>query len=528
MRGILLAILVLAAAVRLWAIDFGFPALDTRPDEAVLVLIAASMLYVSVNPRFFHWPSLEFYVVSAIYRAWWQVQHWRGVFQHKYEIGYAILQHPAAFFLVPRVISAAAGVVTVALVYRLTMRVADRATALVAAFLLAVVFLHVRDSHFGVTDVPMTCLLMAAMVPLQRLMADPAVRRDWTRAGLLTGLAASTKYSGGMVGVAALVIAATHWSPAVRRGLVRYVVVAALAFVAGTPFSVLDFREFLEGLRFDQSHLLTGHGIDLGRGWTYHWAFTLRYGVGIPLVLAAIAGIAVLWRRSWREAIVIAAFPVIYYAITGRGYTVFARYLVPLVPFLCIGAAITIAALAQWAARGRQQVASVAMAALALAVAWPSMHRVVAFDRLMGRTDTRVLARAWLEAARQGSEWVAEEPSTRVYPEFPTFGPDPTVNLARFDEGRGAFVTSRNAVVIPEWVVLGDSPLSVYTTRSPALAQVVAREYTLAATFEASTAPEPAANFDQQDMFYVPFNDFSHRIRPGPAIRIFRRTEMRK
>jgi len=53
------------------------------------------------------------------------------------------------------------------------------------------------------------------------------------------------------------------------------------------------------------------------------------------------------WRASASsqrigQAAVVLAFPLIYYAVIGSGQTVFARYVLPLVPFLCLLAAVTV------------------------------------------------------------------------------------------------------------------------------------------------------------------------------------------
>src|SRR6185436_13260639 len=298
---VLILILAVAALARVWGIAFGLPNTTVHPDEGAMVGIAGGMLFAGLNPGFFHWPSFEFYVVAAIYRIGWQFEHWRGVFHHKWEIQGAMATHPTLFILVPRMVSVVAGVATVWCVYRFTRAVLDRTTALVAAFFAAVAFLHVRDSHFGVTEAPMTYLAMAAMIPLSRALVDPLRRRNWTVAGVLIGLAASTKYNGGLMAAVAIAVAAIVWVDATGeqrsarraaavRGLVWCGIVAALAFVAGTPYSILDYRNFLEGLRFDSVHLMAGDGEMVGRGWIYHLMFSLRYGLGTPLLIAALGG----------------------------------------------------------------------------------------------------------------------------------------------------------------------------------------------------------------------------------------------
>ena len=187
----------------------------------------------------------------------WEIGHLRGDYHLKFDIIKAAGVDPTPFFMVPRVVSAVAGVVTIALVNRLTAALFDRLTGIVAALLLAVAFLHVRDSHFGVTDVPMTCLVVAAAIPLTRLLADPTRRRDWIVAGALAGLAASTKYTGGLVvtgGLAVAIVAMAERrgpeSRAVLTGVAWFAIASLIAFVLTTPFAVIDVRQFVDALQF--------------------------------------------------------------------------------------------------------------------------------------------------------------------------------------------------------------------------------------------------------------------------------------
>src|SRR5206468_2501280 len=89
----------------------------------------------------------------------------------------ATTAHPGPLYLIARGISVAAGTATVATVYRIALLFFDQTTALVAAVYLAVAALHVRESHFGLTDVAATCLLMLAFLFTVRY-ARGGVRRD--------------------------------------------------------------------------------------------------------------------------------------------------------------------------------------------------------------------------------------------------------------------------------------------------------------------------------------------------------------
>ena len=72
------------------------------------------------------------------------------------------------------------------------------ALGLVAALFMALAFIHVRDSHFGTTDVTMTCLLVWSV---SRLIDGHLSkrRRDFVIGGILGGLAAATKYNAALL-----------------------------------------------------------------------------------------------------------------------------------------------------------------------------------------------------------------------------------------------------------------------------------------------------------------------------------------
>src|SRR5204863_421965 len=72
-----------------------------------------------------------------------------------------------------------------------------------------------------------------------------------------------------------------------------------VGFLAGTPFALLDWRGFLAEFTIQSRTAFgTHHGSILDaaravvgeRGWSHHLTFTLRYGVGLPLLGAALGG----------------------------------------------------------------------------------------------------------------------------------------------------------------------------------------------------------------------------------------------
>src|SRR5216684_2906593 len=125
-RLLILLILFLGTGLRFWGLSFGLPYPDARPDELTVVAVSAGLLYAGLNPHFFHWPSFEFYVVSAIYRVGWEVGHLRGIYRLKFDMFRHAAVHAAPFLMVPRMLAAAAGIATIWLIYRLADLLFDR------------------------------------------------------------------------------------------------------------------------------------------------------------------------------------------------------------------------------------------------------------------------------------------------------------------------------------------------------------------------------------------------------------------
>jgi hypothetical protein len=103
-------------------------------------------------------------------------------------------------------------------------------------------------------------------------------------------------------------------------------------------------------------------------------------------------------------------FPVLLYAFSWTWQHRFARYLVPLVPFGCLLAALGLAALTGLLARRWARVQKTLIATLAgLAVMLWQTDGVVRYDLLLTRPDTRTIAAAWLEQNLPPGEQVLVE-----------------------------------------------------------------------------------------------------------------------
>lgn len=509
-------VVAVGALLRFVPVWFGLPYMQARPDEDVAINLAVRTL-TDLNPHFFHWPSLTLYVFG-------------GAIAIARSIGIVPDPSPSIgpeHFILARIVVAAAGTATLVVLFSLSRRVTGDATALVATALLAVAILHVRDSHFAMTDVLMTLLVTTSLALLLRAVEETDARRAlrwFAAAAIAGGLATSTKYNAaavaaGMAAAQLLVFARSPGSMAEPRAWLPSIVYGVLfigSFLLATPYAVLDYHAFTADLRFDITHLSGGHGVDLGRGWTYHLTRSLPHGVGVPTFVAALVGIIPFVRRHTRAACVLGSFCTALYVSVGSGQTVFFRYILPLVPVVCLVAAVGVQETAAWlSSRMRIPGAASRVVVLALTVG-PGLVNCIWFDALLARADSRVIAARWLEQRLQPEHTLHD-----------AGGPYVALDLARaafqqwdFDAATESFTNAEGRK--PDWLVLYESPVFAYAQTPVQLRNLASGEYELANTIRATRWRPRTAVYDLQDAFFMPVWGLWTVERPGPTIRIYR------
>jgi hypothetical protein len=307
-------------------------------------------------------------------------------------------------------------------------------------------------------------------------------------------------------------------------------------FAIGVPFLVFDLPRFLAGMTLLGESMETGsRGLDLSHGWIHHLEYSLRYGLGLPLLFAGIVGMAVLIAVERRAAVLLLSFPIAYYIVAGSLRNLFFRYAIPLVPFLCIAAARlvtwavpivasgsirTMRNVAQGLSPAYSRAATATIAIAALALVSTSAVSVFHFDRIISRTDNRVVVARWFDQnVPAGSSFLM---SGSFYGYIQTTR-DMRYRTWVWDRNRLIFVTDhdkRPGEGRPEWILLQESPLPSET--QPIVLEFLRKDYTLVKHF-AAFSPQYDHLYDQQDAFFAPFAGFRGVERPGPNFSLYKR-----
>jgi hydrogenase-4 membrane subunit HyfE len=333
--GWLVPALIVAAggALRFYGIDFGLPD-NFHPDEVPKVNAIMRMVDQNTwNPQYFLHPSLLLYCTYFM----------NCLLQF---IGVDGTVRETAF-LAGRIVSAIAGTLSIAMTYAIGRRLFSRSVGLSAAVLLAVLPLHVTCSRYLKEDALLTCVVLSCV--LTTLIAVQTNRR-WLLlvAGLLAGVTAGTKYSGILMAIvpgSAPWLASRSWKPDLRwlPWALIAMAIAPLGFVATTPFSILDSKEFLKDFRAESNHMQNGHTntIDAwSQLWMYHFWRSILPGMTTVTAVASVIGLGFLVRRPRIEGLFVVSLVLLFYLpsefVKAKPAPQPERYIMPCLPFLAI------------------------------------------------------------------------------------------------------------------------------------------------------------------------------------------------
>jgi Dolichyl-phosphate-mannose-protein mannosyltransferase len=526
-RRLLPTLLLIAVVARVWGIGFGLPYSGSRVDETAVAGPAVQFLSGAFRPSNFMYPTGLLYPLALIYLGWYAITRPFGTYASLAAFAESRRQSVAPFFYISRGLSAVMGTLTVWWVFAISRRVFDDTVAIVAALFMALAFLHVRDSHFGTLDVSMTALVVLSVLAILQWQRTPDPWRAAV-AGLVGGFATSTKYNAFGVWVPFAVAAVQRTVEGrstlgveLRRSVWAFAIFGAafaLGFIGGSPYVLVEWRQFLRDLAAQNATLAQGHGLVMSRGWWYHARVTLPAALGWPLYLAGVAGAGLLLTR-FRQAAVLLAFPLAYYLVAGSGYRVFARDMMPVLPFLCITAAwLTTEVVRAFVGARRSRARAWATAVVALAIVAPSARNAVLFDRLLMRPDSRVVMARTLPALIPSGSLVYI--SGQSYGHVPFYLSDPPLKVTQceYDERTGRFTGDGT---LPAWIVLPRSPLVVYSHVADGVQRLVAERYELVSSFPVATE-DPSRIYDQQDALFLPLAGLAGVERIGPSFEIYR------
>ena len=405
----LLVLVVVGFVLRVKNNDYGLPYVYNVDEGSHFTARAVGMLGGDWNPHYFQNPSAFTYLAHLAIDL---------------RFGKAAIDHfkldPTAIYVTTRTVAALLCTLGVVAVFWAGRRLWGGAVAVAAAALLTFAFLPVTYSRIAVTDVGVLAPIALSIVGSVRAWEDGRLRW-WLLAGAGAGLAVGFKYTAGLV---LLPLAVAAVAAAVRGGreslgrVALYggaaLLVALLAFFVTNPYFFIEFSD----ARRQLSAQATTAG-DFGKvgqnttGLPYYLG-TLTWGIGWVGAFASLAGALLELRRDLVRGLILVVFPIALLAYLSLQARFFSRWLLPAYPVLVLLAAAAIAQAAEAARRLRPQSRWAGAAALvgliAVTVAQGALADVRSM-RVLGREDTRQIAREWLVDHNRSSLRIVIEPA---------------------------------------------------------------------------------------------------------------------
>jgi hypothetical protein len=501
-RAGIVGIMAVAGLLRFAALDFGDGLLLARPDEMGILMSLA------VLPLGFVTQTLAVYgggyqIPLRAFLELWAVLPAYPCFD------LALERDPHGLLVASRTWSAILSTATVWLTYRAGRRLAGDRVGLLAAALLACAPLAVRDAHFGKPESAAAFAFALALFPLLG-----AGRGHAFATGAAAGLCAGTKL---LVGPLPALAIALRQVPGGGGRLDARKVAGAVGSALGVFLALNFFWLAYPAATWQAVAEWATTYRDIGPSWRtatappswiYHSTVSFPYGCSVGFALLALPALGfALATRGAPRLIALAVLGHLALVLTNR--IPLASYVLPCVPALAVLVALLadrVAGAVAPARPWRGTAVWVLAALLGVQPLWGSVQLV----RLLGETDTRNLAGAWIAASIPSDARIVSWGSPPGPPEYglPPLGRrslHPRLDPARWDAERISFVVWHH-YPIP----FSDRPL-------PAAATAKLRRVAL---FDPFRTPGVEPVTEPLDAFFMPFGRFASVSRPGPRIEI--------
>jgi 4-amino-4-deoxy-L-arabinose transferase-like glycosyltransferase len=414
-------ILLVALIVRIWGVNYDLPYIYHSDEPTYVAIIQNIFKTGDLNPHFFNYPSLFFYINAFAYIPYFLLGKLLGFFTSRSDIllpltltmGVTKTAMPATILL-SRIISVFFGAGAVGLTFVIGKQLTGKGmVGLLASLMLAVSLTNVSQSRIITPDTFVVFFATLSFLAIV-FVYQQGQTRHYIIAGICIGLTASSKYNGGLIVLPLLLAHFLRYGKTAltERKIYLALVMCGLGFLAATPFALIDSSKFLADLRFESVHYSTGH---LGmEGNTLNWYLDYMWQTANIIycfsVLEILRGI---YLRS-KEIILLSTFPVVYFAFISSFVVRNDRTFLPLTPFLFLLAASFMVHLLSKATGSQprilKQVSISVLACLFITSIIMLTSKTIMDTIRLTTVDSRVTARIWIKKKLPPGVHIAIEP----------------------------------------------------------------------------------------------------------------------
>lgn len=322
-----------------------------------------------------------------------------------------------------RLLMIAYATLTIYAVYRIGRKLFGQTAGLWAALFLAISPMHIDQSRIIRPDIPST-MLIAWSTYFLILYLENTGRCFFLRiAAFFSGVSMAAKWTSGMSLIPVFFVAlACDWrkKPSDLRSLFKAKTIQTslfffLGFLVFAPFAVLNFATAYGDFILETLRPVAGHeSFPFFQNciWYIRIGLTKGFG-GVLLALLAFIGLmrVLLSRQKFVRLLIF--FPLVYFIMIGVSIFRWPRWIIPILPFEAVFAAVGVRALTvDWITGFKKPLARTVRVLFFGVLAWSVFH-ILAFDAheavKLTRQDQRILAKSWLETHLPQGAGVAYE-----------------------------------------------------------------------------------------------------------------------
>ena len=415
---VLIPILAIGFGLRIVGLGVGLPDYPD-PREPLIAQDILNLIHLESPPQIYNWPGTAwFYLIAVI-----------GLVLEAFGLDLTVAQ----VIWLGRFTNVLLSTATIWLTYQIGRELYSRSVGLISGGLLAVAMLHAtNESRFALVDIPATFCVTLLLWLCAKTQSVSFRRAVWL--GVIAGIGFALKFTTIFAGLSVLALLFTQEerfrSSEFFLKLATVVGVAGAAFTIICPYWLIDlfsptWNLFFDAFFYESSHYQKGHfglfasgEINWLNRFTYLWML-LRWGMGAPLAVLAIAGtlLAIIQRKDGDK--ILLAFVIPYLLLIGSHKLKFVRHLLLIYPALILFAAGCIdrvsTTLSQWNWGPRNSIlkqwATPTLSVLILGgVGVYSLIYTAAFAGVMRSAPTTVEAAEWIESNIPPDKVVEHEP----------------------------------------------------------------------------------------------------------------------
>jgi hypothetical protein len=393
----LFLIVVVGLVLRVLHNTYGLPYVYNIDEGSHFTNRAIGMFGGSADPGYYQNPSAFTYLVHLALRFQYGPAHLIP-FGHYAKAIRQYSEDPTTIYRTSRTLAAVLCMFGVVSVFWVGRRLWGNIEGVASAAVLSFAFLPVAYSRVAVTDVGALLPVAFALYAAVRVYEEGR-RKHYLIGGAMAGLAFGFKYTAGLVLLPLLIATVARLVARDRKAITGgvFAVAAAIAvFFVTNPYVFINISDAWHQLKGEQQ--LAGKFAKLGQegdnGPSYYLG-SLTWGLGWAACFAALAGTVLVARRSIMRALLLAIVPIALFIYLSTQVRFFGRWLLPAYPALALLSGVAIAYVVRLVPGGKL-VRAAALAVVGLLVLAQPLLADVRTARLLGRTDTRQLARNWL------------------------------------------------------------------------------------------------------------------------------------